>query len=90
MRADRVPRITRPAIVCLQAGHVDTEDFEPAIEIIPRVKEAGAWVHVDGAFGLWAALSPFKHYLTTGFEEADSWATRRPQMAKRKPPGPAC
>jgi glutamate/tyrosine decarboxylase-like PLP-dependent enzyme len=75
MRADRIPHIKRPAIVCLQAGHVDTGNFDPAGEIIAKVKEAGAWVHVDGAFGLWAAVSPSKHYLTAGFEEADSWAT---------------
>jgi len=47
----------------------------PASEIVRRAHEQGAWVHVDGAFGLWACLSPKYKYLTRGFEQADSWAT---------------
>jgi glutamate/tyrosine decarboxylase-like PLP-dependent enzyme len=62
-------------IVCLQAGHVNTGAFDPAAEIIPPAKNKGAWVHVDGAFGLWAGTSPGKAYLTEGYELADSWAT---------------
>jgi glutamate/tyrosine decarboxylase-like PLP-dependent enzyme len=62
-------------IVCLQAGHVNTGAFDPAAEIIPMVKNKGAWIHVDGAFGLWAGASPGKAYLTEGYESADSWAT---------------
>ena len=49
--------------------------FDPAAEICARAHEQGAWVHVDGAFGLWAAVSPKYRHLTDGFEQADSWAT---------------
>jgi glutamate/tyrosine decarboxylase-like PLP-dependent enzyme len=73
MRADSLPRITPPAIVCIQAGNVNSGAFDPAQEICERVR--GAWVHVDGAFGLWAAASPSTRHLTRGFELADSWAT---------------
>ena len=75
MRADAVPDVEGPAIVCLQAGNVNTGAFDPMAEIIPRVKESGAWVHVDGAFGFWAAVSPTHRHLTAGMELADSWAT---------------
>lgn len=75
MRADAFPKLGRPAIVCLQAGNVNTGAFDPAAEIVPRAKEAGAWVHVDGAFGLWAAASPRQAHLMEGFELADSWTT---------------
>ena len=62
-------------IVCLQAGNVNTGAFDPAKEIVPFAKNKGAWVHVDGAFGLWAGTSPQKAHLTEGYESADSWAT---------------
>lgn len=75
MRADAFPEISAPAIVCLQAGNVNTGSFDPMAEIIPRAKEAGAWVHVDGAFGFWAAASPRLAYLTAAMELADSWST---------------
>jgi glutamate/tyrosine decarboxylase-like PLP-dependent enzyme len=75
MRADSIPKLTPPAIVCLQAGNVNTGSFDPMAEIIPRSKEMGAWVHVDGAFGFWAAASPRLAHLTAGMELADSWAT---------------
>lgn len=75
MRADRLPGTTGPAIVCLQAGNVNTGSFDPAAEIIPQARKMGAWVHVDGAFGLWAAASPALAHLMDGFAEADSWAT---------------
>jgi len=75
MRADALPRLQGPTIVCLQAGNVNTGAFDPAAEIVPRAKEAGAWVHVDGAFGLWAAASPQLAPLFAGFADADSWAT---------------
>ena len=74
MRADRLPKIPRRAIVCLQAGNVNTGAFDPAREICERAHEAGAWVHVDGAFGLWARVSRAFDHLTDGYEEADSWA----------------
>ena len=75
MRADALPRLQGPTIVCLQAGNVNTGAFDPAAEIVPRAKEAGAWVHIDGAFGLWAAASPALAPLMAGFADADSWAT---------------
>jgi glutamate/tyrosine decarboxylase-like PLP-dependent enzyme len=75
MRADAFPQITGPTIVCLQAGNVNTGAFDPAETILPRAKAAGAWVHVDGAFGLWAAASPRFAHLLAGYWGADSWAT---------------
>jgi glutamate/tyrosine decarboxylase-like PLP-dependent enzyme len=75
MRSDCVPPLDHRIILCLQAGNVNTGAFDPAAEICPKAREAGAWVHVDGAFGLWAAASPKYRHLTTGFEQADSWAT---------------
>ena len=75
MRADALPALEGPAIVCLQAGNVNTGAFDPAAEIIPKARAAGAWVHVDGAFGLWAAASPARRHLAAGHLDADSWAT---------------
>ncbi len=75
MRAAALPRLSGPAIVCLQAGNVNSGAFDPAEDIITWAREAGAWVHVDGAFGLWAAASPDHAALCRGFEAADSWAT---------------
>src|SRR5215470_13912440 len=75
MRADRLPPLSERAIVCIQAGNVNTGAFDPAEEICLAAKERGAWVHVDGAFGLWARVSPKCAELTRGFENADSWAT---------------
>jgi glutamate/tyrosine decarboxylase-like PLP-dependent enzyme len=75
MRADKLPKLSERAIVCIQAGNVNTGAFDPAAEICERVKEQGAWVHVDGAFGLWAGVSPRYRHLTRGFELADSWST---------------
>jgi glutamate/tyrosine decarboxylase-like PLP-dependent enzyme len=75
MRADALPELTEPAIVCIQAGNVNTGAFDPANEICAVAQRAGAWVHVDGAFGLWAAAAPVYAQLTSGFEKADSWAT---------------
>jgi len=75
MRADQLPKLSDRTILCLQAGNVNTGAFDPAAEICPRAKAQGAWVHVDGAFGLWANVSPKYRHLTAGFAEADSWAT---------------
>jgi len=75
MRADALPPLAGPTIVCLQAGNVNTGAFDPAAEIVPRAREAGAWVHVDGAFGLWAAAAPARAPLVAGVAGADSWAT---------------
>jgi glutamate/tyrosine decarboxylase-like PLP-dependent enzyme len=75
MRADKLPRLSERTILCIQAGNVNSGAFDPAAEICARAHEQGAWVHVDGAFGLWAAVSPKYRHLTEGFERADSWAT---------------
>jgi glutamate/tyrosine decarboxylase-like PLP-dependent enzyme len=72
---DKLPKLSERAIVCIQAGNVNTGSFDPAAEICRRAQEQGAWVHVDGAFGLWARVSPKLKHLTDGFELADSWAT---------------
>jgi len=75
MRADALPHLDQMTIVCLQAGNVNTGAFDPAAAICPAARAAGAWIHVDGAFGLWAAASPQHRNHTRGFELADSWAT---------------
>ena len=74
MRPDRLPRLTERSIVCIQAGNVNTGAFDPAAEICRMAKEQGAWIHVDGAFGLWARVSPKYAPLARGFENADSWS----------------
>ena len=66
---------TGPVIVCLQAGEVHTGAFDPFTEAIEIARRHDAWVHVDGAFGLWAAASPRSRHLTQGMVAADSWAT---------------
>ncbi len=75
MRADALPDISAPAIVCLQAGNVNSGALDPAGELIAWARAARAWVHVDGAFGLWALASPELAPLCRGFTAADSWAT---------------
>ena len=75
MKAQAMPRLSGPAIVCIQAGNVNTGAFDPAAEICRIAHDAGAWVHVDGAFGLWAAAVPARAHLAAGVSEADSWAT---------------
>jgi glutamate/tyrosine decarboxylase-like PLP-dependent enzyme len=61
--------------VCAQAGEINTGAFDPLAEVVDACRSAGAWCHVDGAFGLWAAVSPERRRLLEGFERADSWAT---------------
>ena len=75
MLAAQMPSLSGAAIVCMQAGNVNTGSMDPAAEICARAHEAGAWVHVDGAFGLWAAASPKYAHLVEGVADADSWAT---------------
>jgi glutamate/tyrosine decarboxylase-like PLP-dependent enzyme len=75
MRADKLPQLSERTIVCIQAGSVNTGAFDPAEEICNAAREQGAWVHVDGAFGLWARISRKYDHLTGGFDQADSWAT---------------
>ncbi len=75
MRPDALPKISGLAIICAQAGNVNTGAFDPVREICARAHDTGAWVHIDGAFGLWAAASPRLAPLTEGIADADSWAT---------------
>jgi len=74
MRSDALPRFDERTLVCTQAGNVNTGAFDPFQEVCARAKDAGAWVHVDGAFGLWAAASPRYAHLLEGAAAADSWA----------------
>jgi glutamate/tyrosine decarboxylase-like PLP-dependent enzyme len=75
MRVGALPAMSGPTIVIAQAGNVNTGVFDPFPEICERAHQAGAWVHVDGAFGLWAVTAPSTAQLTTGIDLADSWAT---------------
>ena len=73
--ADALGSADGPAIVCAQAGNVNTGASDPLPEIAAAAASADAWLHVDGAFGLWAAASPRFRHLVRGAERADSWAT---------------
>lgn len=75
LRPDALPKLDDRTILCLQAGNVNTGAFDPAPAAIAAARAAGAWVHVDGAFGLWARASPSLAPLAAGLDEADSWAT---------------
>ncbi|WP_035958719.1 pyridoxal phosphate-dependent decarboxylase family protein [Bryobacter aggregatus] len=75
MRPDAFPTLTTPALVCLQAGNVNTGALDPAESLIPLARASGSWVHVDGAFGLWANASASSAPLAAGYEQADSWAS---------------
>ncbi|MFL5930980.1 MAG: pyridoxal phosphate-dependent decarboxylase family protein [Gaiellaceae bacterium] len=79
MRADALSRAlvdgSGPTIVCAQAGEVNTGAFDPLAEIADACRDAHAWLHVDGAFGIWAAVSPRLRHLVAGLELADSWTT---------------
>jgi glutamate/tyrosine decarboxylase-like PLP-dependent enzyme len=79
MRADALSRAlaegSGPTIVCAQAGEVNTGAFDPLAEIAEACRDAHAWLHVDGAFGIWAAVSPRLRHLVAGLELADSWTT---------------
>jgi glutamate/tyrosine decarboxylase-like PLP-dependent enzyme len=75
MQVRQLPQVSGPTIVCTQIGNVNTGALDPIAEIGPRVRERGAWVHVDGAFGLWARAAPTLAHHVAGLEHADSWAT---------------
>jgi glutamate/tyrosine decarboxylase-like PLP-dependent enzyme len=75
MRTDALPRMEGPTILCLQAGNVNTGSFDPFEQIIPVAHQAEAWVHVDGAFGLWSLACSECRAISRGIELADSWAT---------------
>jgi glutamate/tyrosine decarboxylase-like PLP-dependent enzyme len=72
---NELPPLTPSTLVCTQAGNVNTGAFDPIGDICVRAHQVGAWVHVDGAFGLWGAATPTLAHLTDGVAEADSWAT---------------
>jgi glutamate/tyrosine decarboxylase-like PLP-dependent enzyme len=73
--AEEFPAVDDRTLVLLQAGNVNTGHSDPFAAIIPAARARGAWVHVDGAFGLWAAASLAQRHLVAGVELADSWAT---------------
>ena len=75
MDIKKFPKINGPTIVCAQAGNVNTGSFDPIKEVCEIAHASNAWVHVDGAFGLWASAAPSKKHLTDGINLADSWAT---------------
>jgi glutamate/tyrosine decarboxylase-like PLP-dependent enzyme len=75
MRAEALPDLSGPTIICVQAGNVNTGACDPLREICAHAHAGGAWVHVDGAFGLWAITSPGTAPLASGLADADSWAT---------------
>lgn len=75
MRADAMPDVDGPVIVCIQHGNVNSGAFDPAPPIIDWARKRGGWVHVDGAFGLWARAAASRAHLSKGAELADSWAT---------------
>lgn len=70
-----LPPLDAQTILCLQAGEVNGGDFDPFVPLIKKAQAAGAWVHVDGAFGLWARATQTHRHLTEGIELADSWTT---------------
>ncbi|HWX70298.1 MAG TPA: aminotransferase class V-fold PLP-dependent enzyme [Steroidobacteraceae bacterium] len=74
MRAHCMPTVSGPVVLCVQAGNVNSGAFDPAQELIAWARQRGAWVHVDGAFGLWALASPEQASHARAFVGADSWA----------------
>src|SRR3954470_7080404 len=75
MRTEMLPKISGPTIVCLQVGNVNSGACDDVKAIGRMAREQGAFVHVDGAFGLWARVAPTRAHLVDGVEQADSWAT---------------
>jgi glutamate/tyrosine decarboxylase-like PLP-dependent enzyme len=75
LKPSEIPRVNGPSIVCAQVGNVNTGTCDPIREICDAARSQDAWVHVDGAFGLWAAASPKYRHLLDGIDCADSWAT---------------
>jgi len=75
MRPDALPKLDEQTILISQAGNVNSGAIDPLDQLSARAREQGAWHHVDGAFGMWAAVAPTRARLTVGLAEADSWAT---------------
>ncbi len=74
MKVNLIPKFSEPTLICAQAGNVNTGAFDPIDEICEIAYLTGAWIHIDGAFGLWANVSPKYNYLCKGINKADSWA----------------
>lgn len=74
IRPEALPKLDNSSLLILQAGNVNSGGFDPLRPLCAAAREAGAWVHVDGAFGLWATCSAETHHLTDGLELADSWS----------------
>jgi glutamate/tyrosine decarboxylase-like PLP-dependent enzyme len=74
LRVDQLPALDARTVLCLQAGSVNTGAVDPLADACAAARDAGAWVHVDGAFGLWAAAAPARAHLVTGADLADSWS----------------
>lgn len=74
MDVDKLPLLDERTIVILQAGNLKSGSFDPFVKIGNQANNAGSWIHIDGAFGLWAATSSKKKFLTNGIEKADSWS----------------
>jgi glutamate/tyrosine decarboxylase-like PLP-dependent enzyme len=74
MRVEAFPALEEPAIICLQAGNVNSGALDDAIEIHRRAAASASWIHIDGAFGLWSRASGRRSSLAAGFELADSWS----------------
>lgn len=72
--ADKLPDLDDSTIICLQAGNVNTGAIDPIKDVCMKANGSGAWVHVDGAFGLWANASPARYPMIEGCDLADSWA----------------
>ena len=70
-----IPKVAGPVVICTQLGNVNSGACDPIADICDIAKSIGAWVHVDGAFGLWAAAAPERRHLALGLGQADSWAT---------------
>jgi len=75
LRADQLPDVTGPVLVCAQAGEVNTGAFDPFAALADWLAGRSGWLHVDGAFGLWAMADPSRAALVNGLDRADSWAT---------------
>lgn len=75
MKAAAIPALSGPTIICAQLGNVNSGCCDPLDAICDAARQSAAWVHVDGAFGLWASTAPNRRHLTAGLELADSWAT---------------
>jgi glutamate/tyrosine decarboxylase-like PLP-dependent enzyme len=73
MDPTQLPALDGKTILCLQAGEVNTGEFDLFLELIPRARDLGAWIHIDGAFGLWARASRSAAHLADGADGADSW-----------------